>query len=1170
MDWKQFYKLTERYDTAFKAVLALVVAVIGFTGYFMEVLHAVLEFGWLQWLITLVISATAVVVGYFLLRGPSSRLLEPDALTLDPQSLDQLVGRAEDLKKLLQTLSNELVFLISESGCGKTTLLRAGVEQSSDFTERFLPIYIDMSALDWEDGPLRELREGFALALLRDNSTHRKLSPKLKREISRKLKRESGPSDYISVFEDYYSRSARRPLLLLDQFDDYQAQSRLRDKFFPPKTQQWCKAKEIAEQNAFWRVVRDCIDAKVVHVIVAVREEASPGLDCIRFFTDTQQFGLLRLPSGLVRQIIDRLTLRPEGQSAVIADPEYGWTELYERLVHDLQGPILPQQLKIVLSGLRTLPNLTSKSYLRAGRVGGLEAALVWDAIERAASAADLQSTEVLRLACALVDRTRQPANSGPPQTVSDLASALSIKASVVEAALRALASNKITRPQFGAASADSSWRLDHAYLARPLLRLERDQDRWRLLLAERARIYADSDWRHRWQALLSLKEQVGLLVARLRGRLRYGEYRQFALKSLLRGAPALALLIVGYFGWEQYRVLQYKHDLIEWGLPVALYDQSNRLTSLIVRNNRLTNLRWLQCNFNQLSLYVPKVDDLDPLRGCKSLVSLNLSIRGSDVTSLNALNGLTGLTSLKLDLAGSQVTSLDALKGLTGLTSLELTLPNTITSLDPLKDLPALTSLTLDLKRTWVTTQDALEALRGLTKLTSLTLYLKSSEIPSEHALEALTGLSKRLTSLKLDLTHSGVYSLDALKGFTGLTSLELTIPNTISNPDPLEDLTGLTSLKLDLAGSQVTSLDALKGFTGLTRLELTPPNTMTGPDALKGLSLVPLKDLTALTSLKLDLADIQVSDLDALNGFTPPTRLVSDVDALNGLTALTSLTLDLNGRRVSNPVELNVLARLTRLTDLTLDLRRTKITNLDALRGLTHLTNLTLQIGDGFPRGSATRFGTLEGLTRLASLTLNQGEDVKSFVALKNVAGLINVALLEGRGVTSLDALKGLTGLTSLNLNLAGSGVSNSDELNALTRLTDLTLDLRRTEITNLDALRGLVDLTNLTLDLDSAITGVSGGVRTRVTSLDALKDLTHLSNLNLDLADRQVTNLNAIKGLTSLKNLTIYLFKTGSVDLESLDKLETLTINSPLRLELNGVPKSLTSFDLSDSSN
>ena len=151
----------------------------------------------------------------------------------------------------------------------------------------------------------------------------------------------------------------------------------------------------------------------------------------------------------------------------------------------------------------------------------------------------------------------------------------------------------------------------------------------------------------------------------------------------------------------------------------------------------------------------------------------------------------------------------------------------------------------------------------------------------------------------MKLDLTHSGVYSLDALKGFTGLTSLELTIPNTISNPDPLEDLTGLTSLTLDLAGSQVTSLDALKGFTGLTRLELTPPNTMTGPDALKGLSLVPLKDLTALTSLKLDLADIQVSDLDALNGFTPPTRLVSDVDALNGLTALTSLTLDLNGRR-------------------------------------------------------------------------------------------------------------------------------------------------------------------------------------------------------------------------------------------------------------------------------
>jgi hypothetical protein len=76
----------------------------------------------------------------------------------NPQSPQQLVGRREDLAKLLTALANPLVFLVSESGCGKSALLRAGVVQGPAFTQRFLPIYIDMSVLDWEDGPLRAVR----------------------------------------------------------------------------------------------------------------------------------------------------------------------------------------------------------------------------------------------------------------------------------------------------------------------------------------------------------------------------------------------------------------------------------------------------------------------------------------------------------------------------------------------------------------------------------------------------------------------------------------------------------------------------------------------------------------------------------------------------------------------------------------------------------------------------------------------------------------------------------------------------------------------------------------------------------------------------------------------------------------------------------------------------
>jgi hypothetical protein len=78
--------------------------------------------------------------------GPAtraSRLVDPDALKLDPQSPQQLVGRREDLDKLLNALANPLVFLVSESGCGKSALLRAGY--SSDLDDAYLdPMLVEL------------------------------------------------------------------------------------------------------------------------------------------------------------------------------------------------------------------------------------------------------------------------------------------------------------------------------------------------------------------------------------------------------------------------------------------------------------------------------------------------------------------------------------------------------------------------------------------------------------------------------------------------------------------------------------------------------------------------------------------------------------------------------------------------------------------------------------------------------------------------------------------------------------------------------------------------------------------------------------------------------------------------------------------------------------------
>src|SRR5215472_6711461 len=283
-----------------------------------------------------------------------------------------------------------------------------------------------MSVLDWEDGPLRAVREGFAQALPSDDPARGKLDGR------------SSPRQYAEAFTDYYRRSQRRPLVLLDQFDDYQAEPRHRERFLPPDTGVWRNADSIARENAFWRMLRQCLQNDSVSIIVACREDAAQGLDSLRFNPDVPQFDLPRLERGLVRLIIDRVTERPADKPAVIAEPQGGWTALRDRLVDDLEarGQVLPQQLKVALGGLRTLPRLTPAAYARAERLSGLEAAFVAGAITRAARAAALRDEHVLPLLLPLIDRTRQPPDKGPPQPQTQLAEKAGVPANTARRAL--------------------------------------------------------------------------------------------------------------------------------------------------------------------------------------------------------------------------------------------------------------------------------------------------------------------------------------------------------------------------------------------------------------------------------------------------------------------------------------------------------------------------------------------------------------------------------------------------------------------------------------------------------------------------------------------------------------------------------------------------------------
>jgi len=158
--------------------------------------------------------------------------------------------------------------------------------------------------------------------------------------------------------------------------------------FSKPATRTWIPAKQLAARSAYWQLIRTLLAERATHVLVATRDDYADGLECIRFLSKPRTYRLLPLERGFISQIIGRLTTRKPDEAQVIAEPEHGWTRLRDRLVADLEarGAVLPQQLKVVLGGLRALRNLTLVEYGRAGGLGGLEASFVERSISRAAS----------------------------------------------------------------------------------------------------------------------------------------------------------------------------------------------------------------------------------------------------------------------------------------------------------------------------------------------------------------------------------------------------------------------------------------------------------------------------------------------------------------------------------------------------------------------------------------------------------------------------------------------------------------------------------------------------------------------------------------------------------------------------------------------------------------
>jgi hypothetical protein len=482
-----------------------------------------------------------------------SLLLKPEALRLDRNNAQQLVGRAEDIETLYQQcLANQIVFLEGESGSGKSALVRAGLLPRLREEKSILPLMlIDLWVEQWERGPLQALRTAMIQndIIDLDQSNYQEApqqdptSLSLNFSLEEALKKESD--------------RGRTALVIFDQFDDYQARNR--ERFLPKST--WLDPASLRRENSFWALMAKLLENDKVRCLFITRSDAAAGLSSVQFLGPVQALRIDRIPEQYITELLNRITAG-DTQSPVISNPEDGWYRLRDQIVMDIarQGVILPQQLKVVLGGLQNLRRLSVADYSRAGGAAGLEALYVEQQIQGTARKIGLETQQIRALLVALIDpenstKTRSRSKEQLAAAITPTPKTGSIDARVVDLSLSELERGEMIRSASDPISGELAYQLDHDYLTRGVAAAERRANKWQYILSDCSRAYESAgSLIKRWKTLLPAPLQCRLAWERLRGALHYGEHRDYALVSLIKVLPIIAVIgITSFVAYKNY-----------------------------------------------------------------------------------------------------------------------------------------------------------------------------------------------------------------------------------------------------------------------------------------------------------------------------------------------------------------------------------------------------------------------------------------------------------------------------------------------------------------------------------------------------------------------------------------------------------------------------------------
>ena len=349
----------------------------------------------------------------------------------------------------------------------------------------------------------------------------------------------------------------RLPVLILDQFDDYQLSTRER---FLGTRKDWIKPAELARKNQTWASIRDLMQTQKMRLVVVTRSDASAGLHSVRFGDRAEGTTIGRLGVQWLAQWLAQITA-DDGKGEVIANPDSGWTDLRARLERDLTpvgaaaGVVLPQQVRIVFLGLAKLKTLTLSDYRKALAAGGIEGLYVHYAILSAASSSGYAADNVRSLLKAFIDQDQSGNIKTKELSLKDIEGA-GAHSEGLDRALERLRRDEIIREKPGAEGDPTRWRLDHDYIARAILAESRYANRLMQQIEEGNAAWSAAgrnigQW---YRSLLPLTTQARLLWVRLRpgGGFVDGPYRLYAAQSVVRTLPIIIVLSVGGLLWRQ------------------------------------------------------------------------------------------------------------------------------------------------------------------------------------------------------------------------------------------------------------------------------------------------------------------------------------------------------------------------------------------------------------------------------------------------------------------------------------------------------------------------------------------------------------------------------------------------------------------------------------------